>query len=211
MLVAVRPRCWRCRHLGALIRVVVSRRRECGDRRALRRDVATAPSAVSSTRGPRSRVRDCARSSYSISSRVRCIRLASGIRAGCEGALRSHWKGFASALRRARRPWEQTVFFLPLGHSESLTHLEAAVTMARAIVQQVPAHPAAAFEHSASQARGHRDVVARFGHANASQRDSRPQPRRTHELAYLAKGELVHRRSLPAELACAGTIDSDPA
>jgi uncharacterized protein (DUF924 family) len=107
------------------------------------------------------------------------------------------------------RPWEKTFFFLPLGHSESLTHLETAVTMAEAIAQQVPAALRPLFEHSASQARGHRDVVATFG---------RPPHRNTilgrastdEELAYLAKGELVHRRSLPAEL-LARNKGSDPA
>ncbi len=51
-------------------------------------------------------------------------------------------------------------------------------------------------EHSANQARGHRDVVARFGR----------QPRRNEvlgrastpeELAYLARSELVHLRQVP--------------
>jgi uncharacterized protein (DUF924 family) len=51
-------------------------------------------------------------------------------------------------------------------------------------------------EHSASQARGHRDVIARFGrhpHRNAVlARTSTPE-----ELAYLKKGELVHQRPPP--------------
>ena len=51
-------------------------------------------------------------------------------------------------------------------------------------------------EHSASQARGHRDVVARYGrqpHRNAILgRASTPE-----ELAYLARGELVHERPVP--------------
>jgi uncharacterized protein (DUF924 family) len=97
------------------------------------------------------------------------------------------------------RPWEKTFFFLPLGHSESLVHLETAVAMAEAIVPDVPAALRPLFEHSVSQARGHRDVVARFGrqpHRNAILGRASTDD----ELAYLAKGELVHQRSLPAEL-----------
>ncbi len=108
-----------------------------------------------------------------------------GIRIGHYGALES--------------AWEQTFFFLPLGHSESLAHLETAVALAEAIVRRVPAPLRPLFEHSASQARGHRDVVAKFGrqpHRNAILgRASTPD-----ELAYLAKGEFVHQRSLPENL-----------
>jgi hypothetical protein len=47
--------------------------------------------------------------------------------------------------------------------------------------------------HSASQARGHRDIIARFGrhpHRNeVLRRTSSPD-----EIAYLASGELVHSR-----------------
>ena len=67
-------------------------------------------------------------------------------------------------------PWEKTFFFLPLGHSEELTHLEAAVKLAEELVVQAPAELRRILEHSAAQARGHRDVIARFGrhpHRNA--------------------------------------------
>jgi uncharacterized protein (DUF924 family) len=51
-------------------------------------------------------------------------------------------------------------------------------------------------QHSASQARGHRDVIARFGrhpHRNAVlNRQSTPE-----ELDYLASGQLVHTRPIP--------------
>ena len=93
-------------------------------------------------------------------------------------------------------PWEKTFFFLPLGHSEELTHLEAAVRLAEELVGQAPAELRRVLEHSAAQARGHRDVIARFGrhpHRNAVLgRQS------THEeLDYLAGGQLVHLRPLP--------------
>ncbi|MGH6636945.1 MAG: DUF924 family protein [Gammaproteobacteria bacterium] len=92
--------------------------------------------------------------------------------------------------------WEKTFFFLPLGHSEDLTHLELAVKLAEELVEQAPAELHRVLEHSAAQARGHRDVIARFGrhpHRNAVLgRQSTPE-----ELAYLASGQLVHTRALP--------------
>ena len=93
-------------------------------------------------------------------------------------------------------PWQKTFFFLPLGHSEELAHLEIAVRLAEELVEQGPSEIRRVLEHSASQARGHRDVIARFGrhpHRNAILgRESTPE-----ELAYLAGGQLVHTRSLP--------------
>jgi uncharacterized protein (DUF924 family) len=35
-------------------------------------------------------------------------------------------------------PWEKTFFFLLLGHSEELTHLEVAVKLAEELVEQAP-------------------------------------------------------------------------
>ena len=93
-------------------------------------------------------------------------------------------------------PWEKTFFFLPLGHSEELTQLEAAVRLAEELAGQAPAELRRILEHSAAQARGHRDVIARFGrhpHRNAVLgRQSTPE-----ELDYLAGGQLVHTRPLP--------------
>jgi uncharacterized protein (DUF924 family) len=93
-------------------------------------------------------------------------------------------------------PWEKTFFFLPLGHSEELTHLEVAIKLAEELVEQAPSELRRVLEHSAAQARGHRDVIARFGrhpHRNAVLgRQSTPE-----ELAYLASDQLVHTRPLP--------------
>ena len=85
---------------------------------------------------------------------------------------------------------------LPLGHSEELKHLEMAVKLTGELAQQAPPPFRKFFEHSASQARAHRDVIARFGR----------QPHRNvilgrhstaEEIEYLAAGEFVHQRSLP--------------
>ncbi len=93
-------------------------------------------------------------------------------------------------------PWEKTFFILPLGHSEELTHLETVVKLAEELVKQAPSELRRGLEHSASQARGHRDVIARFGrhpHRNAVLgRQSTAE-----ELDYLASGQLVHTRPLP--------------
>lgn len=93
-------------------------------------------------------------------------------------------------------PWEKTFFFLPLGHSEELSHLERAVTLAEQLSENAPPELCKILEHSASQARGHRDVIARFGrhpHRNAVLgRHSTPE-----ELDYLASGKLVHIPALP--------------
>ena len=94
-------------------------------------------------------------------------------------------------------PWEKTFFLLPLGHSEKLAHLERAVALAEELATGAAPEFRKVLEHSASQARGHRDVIARFGrqpHRNAVLgRASTPE-----ELEYLARGELVHKRALPS-------------
>jgi uncharacterized protein (DUF924 family) len=93
-------------------------------------------------------------------------------------------------------PWEKTFFFLPLGHSEELSHQERSATLAEQLAANAPPEVRKILEHSASQARGHRHVIARFGrhpHRNAVLgRQSTPE-----ELEYLATGKLVHMRAPP--------------
>jgi uncharacterized protein (DUF924 family) len=93
--------------------------------------------------------------------------------------------------------WEKTFFFLPLGHSEDLTNLEQAVRLAEDLVKEAPQELRGILEFSANQARGHRDVIARFGrHPHRNEvlgRQSTPE-----ELDYLATGQLVHTRPLPS-------------
>ena len=94
-------------------------------------------------------------------------------------------------------PWEKTFFFMPLGHSEELRHLDRVVALAEELAEQQPTKLQKVLQHSASQARGHRDVIARFGrhpHRNALLgRRSTAQ-----ELEYVARGQFVHTRSVPA-------------
>jgi uncharacterized protein (DUF924 family) len=106
-----------------------------------------------------------------------------------EGLANGSYEALAS-------PWPQTFFLLPLGHSEVLTYQERAVALTRALADAATPAQRAMLEHSARQARGHRDVIARFGrhpHRNAVLgRASTPD-----ELAYLERGELVHQRRPP--------------
>jgi uncharacterized protein (DUF924 family) len=106
-----------------------------------------------------------------------------------EGLANGHYAALESAS-------EKTFFMLPLGHSEELKHLEMAVKLTGELAQQASPPLRKFFEHSASQARGHRDVIARFGrqpHRNVILgRQSTAE-----EIEYLAAGEFVHQRSLP--------------
>ena len=96
-----------------------------------------------------------------------------------------------------KTPWEKTFFFLPLGHSEELANLERAVNLAEELVKEAPQEHRDMLSFSANQARGHRDVIARFGrHPHRNEvlgRQSTPE-----ELDYLATGQLVHTRPLPS-------------
>jgi uncharacterized protein (DUF924 family) len=93
-------------------------------------------------------------------------------------------------------PWEKTFFFLPLGHSEELVYSELAVKIAEELVQNAPPQLHKILEHSASQARGHRDVLARFGrHPHRNEVLGRPST--PEELEYLAREQLIHTRPVP--------------
>ena len=106
-----------------------------------------------------------------------------------EGIACGHYDALAT-------PWEKTFFFLPLGHSEDLATVERAIALADALIADAPADVRWWLEFSANQARGTRDVIARFGrhpHRNeALGRRSTPE-----ELEFLASGRLVHTRPLP--------------
>jgi uncharacterized protein (DUF924 family) len=97
-------------------------------------------------------------------------------------------------------PWEQTFFFLPLGHSEDLYYLNMAIELADRLVNDSPLEYRPLLEFSAVQARRHRAVIARFGrqpHRNQILgRHSTPA-----ELEYLATGQLVHKQPFPPDLA----------
>lgn len=101
--------------------------------------------------------------------------------------------GYYAALAT---PWEKIFFSLPLAHSERLSHLDRAVELAEQLVAQAAPPFWRILEYSAAQARGHRDVIMRFGrypHRNlVLGRQSTPE-----EGDYLANGQLVHTRRPP--------------
>jgi uncharacterized protein (DUF924 family) len=97
------------------------------------------------------------------------------------------------------KPWEKTFFFMPLGHAEGSGHrerLERVVAMAERIALEAPERLQSLYRHSVSQARGHLDVISRFGrfpHRNPIlERTSTAE-----EQAYLDKGDFVHTRPPP--------------
>jgi uncharacterized protein (DUF924 family) len=93
-------------------------------------------------------------------------------------------------------PWEKTFFVLPLAHSEQLENLDLAVRLTGELVREAPAELRTWFEFSANQARGHREVIARFGrHPHRNQFLGRQST--AAELDYLARGDFVHLRPPP--------------
>jgi uncharacterized protein (DUF924 family) len=101
----------------------------------------------------------------------------------------------SGAYETLESPWERTFFLLPLSHSEELANHDLSVRLAERLVEEAPAALRKVLEFSAGQARGHRDIIIRFGrhpHRNAVLgRESTPE-----ELYYLASGQLVHERRM---------------
>ena len=97
--------------------------------------------------------------------------------------------------RRIRTVWEKTFFILPLAHSERLAMHERMVALCDAMIADAPEKLRKLYMFSALQARGHREVIARFGrhpHRNAVlERISSEEER-----AYIAEGQFVHRRTI---------------
>ena len=97
------------------------------------------------------------------------------------------------------RPWEKLFSAMPLAHAEGPDHLRRlarVVRIADALVAEAPERLRTLYRFSAAQARGHRDVVARFGrypHRN------RVLGRATtaKEESYLATSDFVHTRRPP--------------
>jgi len=117
-----------------------------------------------------------------------------------ESALRITEEGLRSGdYESLSHPWEKFFFLMPIAHAEGPDHrerMERIVILSEAAVTDVPEHLRPMFEFSLSQARGHRDVIARFGrfpHRNAVLgRTSTPE-----EMEYLEKGDYVFNRSIP--------------
>ncbi|KAI9022662.1 hypothetical protein DFJ74DRAFT_670396 [Hyaloraphidium curvatum] len=100
---------------------------------------------------------------------------------------------------KLHRPWHKTFVGVALAHCEGPDHLErlnVAVELADAIAAEGSEALRGIYEHSARQAHGHREVIARFGrfpHRNAVLgRESTDE-----EEEYLEKGDFVFNRPLP--------------
>jgi uncharacterized protein (DUF924 family) len=92
-------------------------------------------------------------------------------------------------------PWEKGFFLMPLTHTEGPRHrerLERVVTESEKRLAEAPDHLRRIFEFALGQARGHSDVIARFGrfpHRNAVL----GRPSTAEEAEYVAAGVFVHK------------------
>lgn len=115
-----------------------------------------------------------------------------------EGLRNGHYDALTS-------PYEKFFHFLPLAHAEGPDHLERMqriVAISERAVDEAPAHLKPVWQFSLSQAQANLEIISRFGrfpHRNpVLGRASTPE-----ELAYLAKGDFVHTRSLPVSASSA--------
>jgi uncharacterized protein (DUF924 family) len=114
------------------------------------------------------------------------------LRIAMEGLCNGHYEALT-------KPWERMFFFMPLAHTEGPDHrerLERVIAMAQTVALEAPERVKPLYQFSVGQARGHLEVISRFGrfpHRNpVLARASTPE-----ELAYLEKGDFVHRRGPP--------------
>jgi len=105
--------------------------------------------------------------------------------------------GIDAEMDRDLTAAERLFFILPLGHSENLTLQERPVRYWQGEVADAPPHRRWWYEHNLYYAKGHRDVIARFGrHPHRNEvlgRSSTPE-----ELEYLRDEVPVHKRAPPA-------------
>jgi uncharacterized protein (DUF924 family) len=98
-------------------------------------------------------------------------------------------------------PWERGFFLMPLTHTEGPGHrqrLEKVVAESEKELANAPENLKSIFAFALGQAKGHLDVISRFGrfpHRNSVLGRSSSQQ----ELAYLEKGEFVHKRTGASE------------
>jgi uncharacterized protein (DUF924 family) len=115
-------------------------------------------------------------------------------------ALRLAEEGLAQGqYDRLVWPWEKTFFLLPLAHAEGPDHrarLRRVVALTEAIAEETPPPLRPLYAHSVRQARGHLEVIDRFGrYPHRNQVLGRGSTRA--EAAYLAAGDFVHTRPPP--------------
>jgi uncharacterized protein (DUF924 family) len=110
-----------------------------------------------------------------------------------EKALELAVEGIDAGMDRELSSMERIFFWMPLGHSEDLSLQERVVHHQEEIAANAPPHLRAMAEFGISQAKGARDVIARFGrHPHRNEilgRTSTPE-----ELKYLRTETPPHMR-----------------
>ena len=123
-----------------------------------------------------------------------------------QDTLRIAEEGFRNGHYDAlETPYEKFFHFLPLAHAEGPDHLDRMrriVAISEQALDEAPEDLKPVWQFSLGQARANLDIISRFGrfpHRNpVLGRASTPE-----ELTYLAKGDFVHTRSLPASASSA--------
>jgi uncharacterized protein (DUF924 family) len=114
-----------------------------------------------------------------------------------EKALELALEGIDAGMDRELSPMERIFFWMPLGHSEDLALQERSVRHKEEEAADAPPHLRAMAEFGISQAKGARDVIARFGrHPHRNEilgRTSTPE-----ELEYLRTETPPHMRRPPS-------------
>ena len=115
-----------------------------------------------------------------------------------EGFRNGHYEALTSL-------YEKFFHFLPLAHAEGPDHLERLkriVAVSEQAIDEAPEHLKPVWQFSLSQAQANLEVICRFGrfpHRN----EVLGRASTAEELVYLAKGDFVHMRSLPASASTA--------
>lgn len=89
--------------------------------------------------------------------------------------------------------WEKLFFAMPLSHSESLALQKRSVELCDDLLSMAPAHLRRLYLFAAGHARGHRDVVARFGR-RPERNAALGRVSTAEERVYLATGDRAHPR-----------------
>ena len=112
-------------------------------------------------------------------------------------ALELALEGIDAGMDRELSSMERIFFWMPLGHSEDLALQERVVRHQREEAANAPPHLRAMAEFGISQAKGARDVIARFGrHPHRNEilnRESTPE-----EIEYLRTETPPHLRRPPS-------------
>ena len=114
-----------------------------------------------------------------------------------EKALELAVEGIEAGMDRELTRMERIFFWMPLGHSEDLALQQQSVRHQEEEASDAPPHRKVEVEFGISQAKGARDVIARFGrHPHRNEilgRTSTPE-----ELEYLRTETPPHRRRPPS-------------